>query len=152
MTRKKNDFFDLETIQEMCETYANDGISMTELGKRFNVTREKIRTIFAKAIIFRYVDLELANKMKDVAVKNNFEAAMRNGILPNESVENYYLNLINARNERKEASDKIDYIRFTLEVYDDNFSCDDDYPYSKEALLDELAKCKEIIKKAEEMV
>lgn len=152
MTRKKNDFFDLETIQEMCETYANDGISMTELGKRFNVTRERIRTIFAKAIIFRYVDLELANKMKDVAVKNNFEAAMRNGILPNESVENYYLNLINARNERKEASDKIDYIRFTLEVYDDNFSCDDDYPYSKEALLNELAKCKEIIKKAEEMV
>ena len=152
MTRKKNDFFDLETIQEVCETYANDGISMTELGKRFNVTRERIRTIFAKAIIFRYVDLELANKMKDVAVKNNFEAAMRNGILPNESVENYYLNLINARNERKEASDKIDYIRFTLEVYDDNFSCDDDYPYSKEALLNELAKCKEIIKKAEEMV
>lgn len=152
MTRKKNNFFDLETVQEMCKTYANDGISMTELGKRFNVTRERIRTIFAKAIIFGYVDLELANQMKDVAVRNNFEAAMKNGIMPNESVEDYYIELINASIRRKKATEKIDYIRFTLEVYDDNFSCDEDYPYTKEDLLDELAKCKEIIKKAEEMV
>lgn len=152
MTKKKKDFLGLETIQDICKRYAKGEVSMTELGKELGVSREKIRTIFAKAIIFGYVDIELANQIKDVAIRNNARAAIKAGITPNNNIESYYLDLIEASLKRKEASERIDYIRFTLEVYDDNFSCDDDYPYSKEELRNKLSEYKQIIKQAEEMI
>jgi len=152
MARTKSTFLDLETIRKICSEYAKGRFSMSELSKKYHITRESLRNIFAKAIIFGYIDTDLALQMKEIAIKNSYNACIRNGVVPNNNLEYYYTYLINASNRRKELSDRINYIRFNLETYDDHFSCDEDYPYSKEDLINELTKCKTEIKTIEKII
>lgn len=142
----------LEQIQEMCTTYSKGNISMEKIEKMYNLPKGKFRQIIAKAIIYGYIDLELAYKIQDISIKNSFETAIKKGFEPNDNIQNYYIYLINASLDRKKAIEDLNYYNFILDGYDDNILIDEDFPFTKEQLLYNIDKCKEIIKKAEKMI
>ncbi len=142
----------LELIKEMCTTYSKGNISMERIEKMYNLPKGKFRKIIAEAIIYGYINTDIAYKLMDVAVKNNYDIARTKKFEPNEKIEKYYTYLINASIDRKKALTNLNYYTFILDGYDDNILIDEDFPFTKEQLLYNIEKCKEIVKKAENMI
>jgi len=142
----------LELIKEMCTTYSKGNISMEKIEKMYNLPKGKFRKIIKKAIIYGYIDIDIAYKIMDVAIKHNHDTTIKKGFEPNDNVEKYYTYLINASIDRKKALENLNYYTFILDGYDDNILTDEDFPFTKEQLLYNIDKCKDAIQKAENMI
>ncbi len=141
---------DLPTIQKMCEQYVEQDISMQVIADLYCISRNRVRKVFDNAIIFEYVDLPMAQAMKRTAQRHYLKRCYELNVIPSDKVLLHYDELIQAAKQRKETIARLNFIRFTLEIYDETFT-PDDYPYTKEELRKQLVECKSILKKLEGM-